>query len=349
MTIAKSLITPRVIRYALASMLMLLLMFAVFAAISRSKRRPIIESQGNLPPISPGLSARKSSSNNPKLCFVRGDWIYLVDLVTGKETKLVEGKWPALSPTGDEVAFMSGKYYDGPLSNSIPPQQGRVDPWRIQVLDLRTKKSRDFSTLVHVRAFLPRWSNDGSRIAFKVINADETRLDIGVLDPSTGGWQKITSALDFGNPAAAIDLDGWVPGDQSILFHTHEDLYEVRIDGTLIQKIPVTDFCLEGEISSGTRFSFSGDRKYLLFDRIIDPQDMPISLFNLETKKLLRITPQSVPGTTPAWLPSGSEVLFTCFKRFAQPARPGICKISLDGTNLTTLVPDGDYPSFSPK
>jgi len=279
------------------------------------------------------------SSRIAKLCFVRGDRIYLLNLSTGKETKLIEGKRPDLSPAGDAVAYMS------------PELQGSNDSSQIKLLDLRTKQTWNFSTLANLRAFGPRWSNDGTRIAFELINADATRLDIGLINPSTGDWQNITKSVNLGNPAEAVTLDSWVSGDQSILFHGLENLYEVGLDGTLLQKIPIASFCSPDSISSGTRFFLSSDRKYLLFDRIIstseDPENEIISIFDLNVKKLSRVTPNTIEARRPVWLPSQKEMLFTCLKRFARPYQPSICKIAIDGTGLTTLVGDGDFASYA--
>jgi len=44
-----------------------------------------------------------------KICFLRGEWVYLANLLTGQETQIVEGLDPALSPTGEAIIFISVK------------------------------------------------------------------------------------------------------------------------------------------------------------------------------------------------------------------------------------------------
>ncbi len=275
-----------------------------------------------------------------KLCFERGDWIYLTDLSTQKQTKLIKGSWPDLSPTGTALVFISTS------------GEGN-DAGRIKVYDLNSNQTNDLSAIASLRAFGPRWSNDGTKIAFQVINANADRLDIGVLDLSSGSWKNITATVDLGSPAKAVTLDSWVAGNQSILFHSLEDLYEVSIDGVLLQKTAISTFCSSDSISSATRFSLSSDRRYLLFDRDVDtaeaPQNEIISVFDFQAKFLSRITPNTIEARTPVWLPSDKEVLFTCLERFAHPYRPRLCTIAVDGTGLTIVVSDADHGSYSTK
>src|SRR2546428_13352962 len=47
-----------------------------------------------------------------KICFTRGDFIYLRDVVSGRETKLSMGQSPEMSPDGERVVFIAPETKD---------------------------------------------------------------------------------------------------------------------------------------------------------------------------------------------------------------------------------------------
>lgn len=288
---------------------------------------------------------RPSNTSVEKICFQRGSWIYLADLVTGKETKLVEGIGSGLAPTGESLAFLSVEENEG-ITNQILPPTGRLE-----LLNLRTNVVAGFNTLRDSRAVQPIWSNEGTRLAVTLANDESERTGIAVLDPRTAEWRKLTAHGDVGTDG--MYADSWAPDDQSILFHSLRSLYEVRLDGSPVQKIPVDELFENGAISSASRFSFSSDRRYLLFDSIIDAPDEPatsiISIFDLTTRTLRRILPKTVQGRYPWWLPSKKELLFTRIEWDQDQLRwrHNVSKIDLNGAGLTTLVTDADLVSYS--
>jgi hypothetical protein len=63
----------------------------------------------------------KPNSSNPKrVCFTRGAWIWVANLDTGKETRIVEGGNADISPSGDSLVFVSANVtVDGELPLGI--------------------------------------------------------------------------------------------------------------------------------------------------------------------------------------------------------------------------------------
>jgi Tol biopolymer transport system component len=286
----------------------------------------------------------RTQSTVEKICFGRGAWIYLANLVSGREERLIEGVSPHLSPTGESVVFISIKENEEIMNRVVPPAG------RLRVLDLRTKEIRDFKDLRDSRVGDPIWSNDGTKIAVTIGGSDRKGPSIAVLDSGTGDLKKEISG--GGIPSDdGIYIDSWTPDDRTLLFHTLSSLYEVHIADALVQKLAVNDLFKLGEISSATRFQFSLDRRYLLFDRIIDTSNEPetevISLFDFSTKTLLRVTPNGIRGRAPVWLPSNKEILFTRVEWSKDKWRTNICKIALDGTGLITVAYDADFVSYA--
>jgi hypothetical protein len=277
-----------------------------------------------------------SASSASKLSFTRDGWIYLKDLRTGTETKLLEGSWPDLSPDGKAIVFMSGADTDA------------TDKWRMRLLDLSSFQVREFKSLANRRVLSGGWSNDSTKIAFRMTDPEASRLDIVVLDPAKDELRNLTENLAPGYSEGGIDFDSWAPGDHSILFHNAENLYEVAVDGTLVGKHPIAHL----QISSRTKFSLSPDRKYLLFDTIVDTPERPLNevvmMLNLATKDLVTVTPKTIEASHPEWLPHEKRVLFTCLKRLSPPPyRESICSIGVDGEDLRVLAKDAKDASVS--
>ncbi|HKO99204.1 MAG TPA: hypothetical protein VJU86_19550 [Pyrinomonadaceae bacterium] len=285
--------------------------------------------------IQPGLE---------RISFSRGGWIYLASVSSGQETKLVEGQNPHLDSTGRRVAFLSVEKAEGVLKQVFTPAG------RLRILDLQSKEIRDFVTLRDLRVTNPIWSNDGTRIAILIGSTDTTGPSLGILDPDTGTLRnRITEGWDAVAQREGVYLDSWAPDDQSILFHTLGALYEARLDGNAVEKIAVSELFKSGEISSASRFSYSSDKRYLLFDRTIDTgkPEQVISVFDLKTSTLRNVVPTGINARSPRWLPGGNEILFSRVQRIKNRFRSTICKIALDGTGLTPLVSDADYASYS--
>jgi hypothetical protein len=89
---------------------------------------------------------------------------------------------------------------------------------------------------------------------------------------------------------------------------------------------------------------------HLLFNRLDDSPEGPVGviyLFDVDTKKLARITPESIGGSGPRWLPSEKGILFICGNLNKMNNFSGICTIGLDGTGLKTLLKNGSNASYS--
>lgn len=281
-----------------------------------------------------------------KICFYRNHWIFLKDLATGKETKLVVGLSPRLAPTGDSVAY---------LSITEPEQDGiealLVAPaGRLQVLSLRTMKSRSFESLRESRVSTAVWSSNG-KLAFARL--ENHKRSIAMLNPVTGNIEKsITADWDAViGPTEPIYLDSWTPGDRSVLFHTLSALYEADFDTGNIRKLAVEDVFRRSEISSASTFLFSPDRKYLLFDHITgtaeDPERELISLYDVAANTHRPLTPKHLNARGPVLV--DDQLLFTRADYSNSRWVSSICKIGLDGRGLATLIKDADYPSYAPK
>jgi len=320
----------------------ILVLPVVLMAIRRQGSQTLVP---NTPFHEPLRERVTSNLNRGKLCFLRDQWIYVKDLASGKETKLVEGVSPRLAPTGEYLLFLSITEKDGPLGRLVPPLG------RLRLLKLQTMEISTWDSLRQARVRDAEWSSK-SKIALVVVENDRKERAIAMLDPVTGKLEKKITA-DWGALIGdqGIYLDSWTPGNHSVLFHTLHALYEANFENGLIEKITVDQLFEKGGISSGTKFLLSSDRRYLLFDRMIDTTDEPqtqvISVYDFAARTLRRITPKNIQGSSAVWL--NDQILFTKIDNVEEHLAFSICKINLDGTGLTTVVQNADYVSYAAK
>jgi Tol biopolymer transport system component len=270
-----------------------------------------------------------------RIVFSRGDFIYMKDLQSGKQTKLIRAYWGETSPDGSKLLFRLAA--DEELDAPMPP---------LQLLELGTGRVQELSSINHLHPLDAYWSNDGTKIAF-----EGPYTAFSLLNPATGEWRTITTAqrLQTDRYESHYTLTSWSPDDKSILIQSLEYLYQVTLDGEVIWKLPISDF----NISSATRFSLSSDKKLLLFDNYQEggehhPVNGVVSILEIASGKMRTITPGTIFAREPRWFGSDNKILFTCLERpKGPPFQPHLCTINVDGSGLTRLIDNADNASVS--
>src|SRR5205807_692564 len=198
-----------------------------------------------------------------KIAFNRDDGVYLYNARTKESKYIVQGYEPDLSLTGDAIAFTVNR--DDSLKNRT-----------IQLFDLRSQTLREFQSLAKLNSRQPRWSHDGSKLAFDVII--DKRTHVGILNFSTGEWEDITKGLVF-NDRIGVYFSSWSPGDGSVVCQDLSTIYEISLNGEVLNRIPINKVVPIGEVGSDIRFQFSQDKKALLFDGTRKSDNTAIYLF----------------------------------------------------------------------
>jgi Tol biopolymer transport system component len=295
----------------------------------------------NMPPQNDAASSHKPEHfpyGMAKIAFERDGVVYLYDAQTKETRRIAEGFEPDISPAGDLIAFTADR--DDSLKNRS-----------IRLFSLKTNTGGEIQSLGELHTRSPRWSHDGAKLAFDVIIDDRTH--VGVLNPGTGGWDDITKGLVTNNRIGP-HFNSWLPNDKSILCHDLDYLYEVAIDGSILQKTPIASIIRVSSISSASKFSFSPDRKRLLFEGFWEAQsgavNLVVYLFDVEKHTLSTVTPKTMDATEPKWLPSGREIMFSRLEdNVGDAAIFDFCVMSVDGTTVTTIIKDASNASYSTK
>lgn len=270
-----------------------------------------------------------SSYKLQTLCFARGDDIYLMDMNTGRVRKIVTGDEPNISPNGERIAFVFG------------------DNRALKTVDTKSGAIKEFTSLQTVKAKAPQWSPDGSKIAFEY--KKDLTWRVAILDTSTEQWQDITASY----PAEEnYFFSSWTTKGQSLVIQDLRSVYEVDVHGKELQRIDIKKL-LKGEenISSLSRFSFSADKKYLLFDTALHPdQSAVIYKLDIKSSALERITAATVDGGEPHWLPTEKEILFRQVTERKGPYIYNLARLSLDKADTPEiLVRNASNISYAPR
>jgi dipeptidyl aminopeptidase/acylaminoacyl peptidase len=275
-----------------------------------------------------------------KICFSRGEFIYLKDLQTGVLKRVVKGSYPSLSPNGKTLAYS--------VDNMMGTQPAKENTREIKLIDLETNKITSFDSLKNFLCYQATWSPDGSKLAFGLFKGN--RWDLAVMDATTREWRLLTDKLSGG--ASGYSFNSWTADSQAIVGQDLDNIYEIDLSGKVLKHFPMTGVVDDiSYVSSLTKFSLSADARTLLFDTEEQPDDprLPmIWLYDLETKSRVRVTPKNVAGYDPKWL-SPTEIIFTGWPsgpRGRKPV-PGIYRIHKDGTGLELLVANGESATFA--
>jgi dipeptidyl aminopeptidase/acylaminoacyl peptidase len=305
--------------------------------------------------------------------------VWVVDVRTGRTTKIGEGSSPLFSAPGDQVMYVrNGHFWSVPTiggkerelfqmrGNVTSPElspdgsqlvftSGRGDHSFIAVYDLKSSALRFISPSVD-RDVAPRWSPDGRRIAFvRLFNITDTfsndrdRLQpwaIFVADARTGEAKQIWRSGDLDDDSypggGSGDFWQWTAGDR-LIFPSERDgwmhLYSIAATGGAITALTPGNFEVEN-------VALSPDRSLVVFST---------NKSDVDRRHLWAVSPAGGPPrqiTTgegiemyPAIFDNGRRIAF--FHSTARdPFMPST--VSVDGSGMKALAPQalpGDFPS----
>lgn len=274
--------------------------------------------------------------NEGRLCFTRGDYVFVQE-PNGRPRRLVKGYQPSISPDGNIIAFVVAQG-EWPKSES-----------HVSLIDIQTGKVRAISTLNPFNSFRPLWSPDGGRLAVQLVMNQTPGF--AIVDATSENLYVIPAnlQLEFGW------LNSWTADGKSIVLNSLEHVYQVALDGHVIRKLAMRELVGAVDISSLSRFSFSPDGRFLLFNSAMVPDDVGIAsiyLYDLRARRLSRLTSDHLGALDPQWLPSGNEIVFTGYIKGRYKPRSRIpsyriYRISINGKNPRMIIRDAEDASYS--
>lgn len=190
--------------------------------------------------------------------------------------------------------------------------------------------------------YSPRWSPDGTKLAF--VHCDSVTCTISVMNADGSGS---TSLAEGSEPV-------WSPDGRKIAFLGGSpapgttDLYAMNADGSGVAKLftvgmPASRFDWSPD---GTRFVFAGKpRKAFGYRLRLSPD---LFLVNVDGSGLSRLTSADrTASTDPSWSPDGTRIAYV---RQDYPLYNGdVHVMSADGTGDVSLTADALIPDASPR
>ena len=305
--------------------------------------------------------------------------VWVVDVHTGRTTKMGEGSGPVFNSAGDQMVWIrEGHFWTAPViggkerklfemrGNVGGPQWSpdgsqlafsstRGDHSFISIYDTRANRLRFLSPSAD-RDIAPRWSPDGKRIAFiRLFNITDTfsndrdRLQpwaIWVAEAQSGEGKQIWRSGDQDNDSypgqGGSDFWQWVAGNR-LLFPSEKDgwmhLYSISTDGGALTALTPGEFEVEN-------VALAPDKSFVVFST---------NKNDVDRRHLWRVSveggaPQQITGGEtiemyPAVFDNGRQIAF--FHSTAHdPFLPFTA--SIGGANMKPLAPQAlprDFPS----
>lgn len=275
------------------------------------------------------------AASEGRICFTRGDYIFIRES-NGGTKRLVKGYSPRISPDGRTVAFVEVK---GELLKSES---------HVRLIDIQTGKVRTLSKLNQFKSFSPVWSPDGRKLAVEVVMGN--LVEVAIVDATSEELYVIPANLRL----EFIWLNSWTADGRSIVLNSLEHVYQVRLDGQVLRKLAIRDLFGTLIISSESRFSFSPDGRFLLFNTSMVPDDVGISAiyrYDFANERLSRLTSDPLGGRDPQWL-TDKEIVFTGYVKGRY--KPKSCvpyyriyRMSGNGKNRRVVIRDAENASYS--
>ncbi|MEY2527431.1 MAG: TolB protein [Verrucomicrobiota bacterium] len=270
------------------------------------------------------------------IAFERDQAVWIANLDGAGEKKITDGIFPAISPDGTRVAFTSVE------------RSGTSYIRRIAVVDLATTKTNVFKDIPSDNAYYPSWSPDGTHILFTLRNKEV--WDLGLIKPDGAEFRILKKGAQ---DHVTLYSPCWGRDGKSIFCQDMTNVYQVGLDGAVLNKWNVEKTIPNGNMSGDARIDVSPDGKFLLLSIDMGEEhnrkdwDGPLPAlwtFELATQRAVRVTAKTLFGWDGCWM-DDENILF--LSQASGETKASIYRMSINGQNLKRLITNARMPSVS--
>lgn len=267
----------------------------------------------------------------PTIAFERYGSIWTVNLDGSNARKITEGYIPEISPDGKYIAY-----------NVVESSQSTNR--YLAIIELATGKVTQLKNIPSLNNFNPVWSPDSKKLLFNTFINNNWHL--ALINADDSGYRTIKNTQNEYAPA-------WAVNGKSFFSHDMDSIYWMDLEGNLIKKWRINEIIPQGGMSSASHIHASPDGKTLIMDVDMDEtihrknwDEPPLALwiFNLDSEKATRITPQGMLAWSPFWINS-EEFIF--LEQGIKEKNPALHRGSLNKPSGAVLVKDVQTPSVS--
>jgi TolB protein len=277
-----------------------------------------------------------ASAGERQIAFERDDAVWIAGLDGNGEKKIADGIFPAISPDGTRVAFVTVE------------KSAASYVRRIAVLDIIGGKAIIFKDVPSDNSYYPLWSPDGKRILFTLRQNEVWNL--ATIAPDGTDFRFVKKGTQ---KQATLYSPSWARDEGSIFCQDMTNIYQIGLDGAVLAQWNIEKIIPNGGMSGDGRIVASpGGRRLLLSidmgeeNHRTDWDGPPAALwiFEIATQKAARITQKTFFSWDGCWI-DNDNVLF-----LSQPAgekSASLYRMSTNGRNLKRVIKNARCPTVS--
>ena len=270
------------------------------------------------------------------IAFERDDAVWIANVDGTSEKKIADGIFPAISPDGTRVAFVTVE------------KSGKSYVRHIALVEITGGKTTIFKDVPSDNSYYPVWSPDGKRIAFTLRENEIWHL--ATIAPDGTEFRFLKKGAQN---QATLYSPCWARDEGSIFCQDMTNIYQISLDGAVLAQWNIEKLIPNGGMSGDGRIAVSPGGKRLLLSTDMGEEhhrkdwDGPppaLWIFEIATQKAVRITPKTLFGWDGCWI-DNDNILF-----LSQPAgekSASLYRMSIDGKDLKRLIADARMPSVS--
>ncbi len=240
--------------------------------------------------------------------------VFVANLDGSNKQVIGQGVWPSLSPDGTRAAYAW--------------EQG------LYIADLATGESHLIPN-TNGNDYNPRWSPDGTRLAF--IRIDDFNLYL--INPDGTGLQRVTSGNEY------EELVDWTPDGTGLYYGANSS------QGILLRKIDIASGAVSDFFtisSKGASFAVSPDGSRIAFSERVGEFSYQLFISNLDGSDRKLIGDSGKWGVTnPRWSPDGKWLMVGIMSEDTA-GEPVLGLVNLEGCQVIALPLEGEPYDWRP-
>ncbi|MEP6668834.1 MAG: translocation protein TolB [Chthoniobacter sp.] len=285
-----------------------------------------------------GVLSVAAEDSTRKLAYERDRKVWVANLDGSGAKKIGTGLFPVISPDGTRVAF------------NTEEQTGKT-AWarHIAVVDLASGKQTVFKDVPSENVYYPKWSPDGTHLAFTLYDGHNWHLVM--INADGTGFRFIKKAKDA---EATLYSPCWAPDGKSLFVEDMKNIYRIGLDGATIGEWNIQKSIPNGDMSGDGRLDVSPDGQKLLLGIDMNEEahrkdwDGPLPAIwtlDLASKKGTRLTPKKQFGWDACWI--DDSTLFFISQAVGEKTA-SLYKMTLPGgATSKAIAKDVRYPTVS--
>lgn len=266
--------------------------------------------------------------------------IWLLDSISSKSSRLIQGTNPFWIADGQKIAFI----------REFDEEKNRDG----EIYSIKIDGSKLFKISDNWKGYAPHWSGDGKKLVF--IYQLSGGKKVYAIDFQTNKFIDIKKNKLSEDVFSTQNSVSWSPDNQEIVFCVYKSKDNLSvIDYSKVYITKVDETSKINFVAEGYSPSWSPDGKQIAF---VSYQGNRLLIFNIGNKKtteLAKLTDNSFIHSTPVWSSDSKHLAFVAatseFSRWSESMtyiKGKIYTIALNKPKQLDFLTEGTHPTWSP-